>query len=83
MEKTELKRKVKELVKQSLNAEKLDKIVDKICASGAIDLLSTKNDYRLPKQIVCAISKLLYWEYQPLSDDKKQIKEIKNIYRFI
>jgi hypothetical protein len=80
MTKTDLKKRVKELIRQSLNAKRIDAMVDKICASGAIDLQSCEDNYRMPKQVVCALSKQLYYDYKPLNDDKKSRRQIENIY---
>ena len=79
----DLKRRVKELIRQSLNAKRVDEMVNKVIASGCLDVEGAQETYRLPKQIVCAISKQLYFDYQPLYDDAKQKREIKNIYRHI
>ena len=80
MKKSELKKKVKALIKQSMNAKRIDEMVDSICSSGSIDLPSAENNYRLPKKVVCAISKQLYHDFQPLGDDRNSKKEIENIF---
>jgi hypothetical protein len=81
MKKQNLKDKVYEEIKYSLNRQRFDKTCDHICASGLIDLEGAKDDYRLPKQIVCAILKQLYLDYKrPFSNDKEFIKGIENIW---
>jgi hypothetical protein len=83
MKKANLKRKVKELIRKSLNAKRVDRMVEHICNSGSVDWESAEENYRLPKQVVCAISKQLYADYTPLFDDRKSKKEIENIYRMM
>jgi len=83
MTKRELKIRVKELIAKSLSPKRINEMVDKIVLSGAIDLEKETSNYRLPKQVVCAISKQLFYDYSPLPGDKKQLREIGNIYRII
>ena len=77
MLKSDLKKRVKELIKKSLSAKNIDAMTDKIIRSGCLDIESEETTYRLPKQIVCAISKQLYADYAPMYDDKKQKKKLK------
>ena len=80
MKKSNLKKMVKELIRQSVNSKRIDKMIDGICLSGLLDLENEEETYRLPKQITCAICKQIYSDWQPLSDDRKAKKEIENIW---
>ena len=80
MKKAQLKKRVKELIKSSMNAKRIDRMVDSICSSGAIDLPSCEDNYRMPKWVACAISKQLYADYSPLADDRKSKRQIETIY---
>lgn len=80
MKKSNLKKMVKELIRQSVNSKRIDKMIDGICSSGLVDLENAEENYRLPKQITCAICKQIYSDWHPLYDDRKAKKEIENIW---
>ena len=75
-EQTELTKKVQELFQQIDYA----KIVDKLCKSGAVTQEEIKEqNWRLAKNMACAICSHIEWQYQPNSkSDKKQIKNLKH-----
>ena len=79
MTKTQLKKKIKELIKQSNKS--MIKNLDKIINSGAIDLTQYENNYILPKICICALFKEERFQYKPLSN--KARKELKNLEYFL
>ena len=81
MTRTQLRLKIGELILESNNMiwEKLEKLLK----SGAIDLDSWEDDYRLPKHIMCAMGREISFQWKPLSDDKKAKKQIDQFYNMM
>jgi paraquat-inducible protein B len=81
MTKAQLKSKVKELIKSDKDfiLNKIEKAIN----SGCMDIDGAENNYQLPKNLLSAIYRDMSRQYMPLNSDKKQHKNIDNIYRNI
>lgn len=81
MTREELTEKCKELFEQV--SEHMPKDLEKLLDSGAVDWETAENNYLLPRKIICAILMHEQWEYKPLSDSRKEKREIINYYAMI
>ena len=79
MTKKQLIKKMNELKKE--NNKFINKKVERILKSGAIDLKSWDDDFRMPKVLMTAICEDLVFQWKPL--DKELRKEVQNISSFI
>ena len=79
MTETAFRKKVFELIKQMTDKKTIDGYITKAKRSGGINIKDAEDNYKLPKNFVCAFAQELAWQYKPLSDDKGSKKEIKNI----
>jgi hypothetical protein len=75
----QLKSKIAEL--KTMSFEMMDNRVEKLLMTGAIELENWENDFRLPKIIMCALAKQLFYDFRP--HEKKLREEISNIGMFI
>lgn len=75
----QLRKKVKELQRENNKATL--KRVEKIITSGAIDLDSWEDDFRLPKICMSAICKEMSNQWMPFGDSDK--KEVENLGHFL
>lgn len=72
-------------VKECLKADKalIEKKIEKAIVSGCMDIEGAEDNYILPKQLLSAIYREMSRQYEPLSRDRKQLREIDNIYTFL
>ena len=75
-----IRKRVKELIKKTLNSKDLDKMINSMLTSGSIDLDEYNPDsggWRIPRNMTCAISKELWKDHQPIkTSDKKEIESL-------
>jgi hypothetical protein len=75
MTKESCKNKAKELINSF--AQRLEKEVEYLMNSGAIDFEKYEEDYQLPRIFVAAASKTISGDYQPFSrEDKEEVKNL-------
>ena len=79
MTKTQFRKKMNELKRQ--NTEYINGRIEKALNSGAVDLSSYEDDFRLPKTVMCAICYDLAYNWEPF--DKALKKEVKNLRCFL
>jgi hypothetical protein len=79
MTKTQLRKKFNELKKE--NTKWINDNFEKVLKSGALDLDSYDNDFRLPKVIMCAMLQRLSDQWAPF--DKQLKKDVANLKYFI
>ena len=80
MTKTQFRKKFNELKKTS--NKRMTELAEKALASGAINLESWEDDYRLPKVVMTAVCSSLEWDWSPTSN-KELEAEVKNLKCFI
>lgn len=78
MTQKQLIKKVKTLIKSDKIF--INKLIDKAILSGCMDIENAENNFILPKNLLSAIYKQMSHEYSPLSGDKKNKKEVENIF---
>lgn len=77
MTKTQLKRKVKELIKE--NNKMIEEKLEKLLKSGAINLPDYEDNYVLPKIFMCAIGKEMQFQWKPYNqEDRKTVENVSN-----
>ena len=74
-----IKRKIKYCIEKSLNAKEVNRMVDKIIASGVVNLESADDNWILPKNITCAIARQFYADWAP-QKGKRDGKRGKNVH---
>lgn len=79
MTEKQLKSRVRELIHQSLNNLRLDKMVDSIAEHNKKAISMAEGD-NLPTKIVCAIAKQLAFDYHPLSPEMQTKRKIQRLY---
>lgn len=85
MTKKNFKKKVKELLRQSLHSARVDKMVESILRENP-DLIKDEeaDSYRVSKKVVCAIAMQVQQDCRPLAEDRaKTSKEVLHIYNSI
>lgn len=58
----------------------LEKSLDKLLNSGAIDFDNEDDNYRLPKEIMCALAKEIDWMYKDPNPKRGYKKKIDNFF---
>ena len=81
MTKESLKQRVNELLET--DGPFIQKLIDKAINSGAMDVENAEDNFKLPKNLLCAIYNEMSNQYAPLPKDKKSIKEVNNISVFL
>jgi hypothetical protein len=76
--KTKVKKKTKELIKEL--KPHLEKCVENLLNSGAIDFKEEEDNYSLPKDIMCALAHEIEWLYRQPYPKKGYKKRIRNFY---
>lgn len=74
------KNRVEELISNPEFRRFLDKEVERLFKSGALDTESADDDFRLPRLILCVALENLSRKYSPLSPDGKRI--VQNLRHF-
>lgn len=76
MEKAEFKKQVKNLIKTADVDYMIDKSIDKLMNSGAIDLSSlNKDDFSTAKAVLSVIYENLSYNFQPLTPEGKKERD--------
>jgi len=81
MTKTQLRKKYKSMLRDVHKG--LNKSLEKAIRSGAIDIKSAEDNYRLPKNILCAALREEERKYSPPRPNRAQKIVINNIYKMI
>lgn len=76
--KSKVKKRTKELLKDL--KPHLEKCLDKLLNSGAIDFEKEEDNYALPKEIMCALAKEINWMYENPNPKRGYKQKIKNFY---
>ena len=79
MTKSQLRKKVNELISQSAKAQRDN--IDKVLKSGAVNLSDFEDNYLLPKIVISALLTEEIHQYKPFSNQKTHLKAVNNIYR--
>ena len=76
--KAKVKKRTKELLKDL--KPHLEKCLERLLDSGAINFEKEEDNYALPKDIMCALAKEIVWQYQQPNPKKGYKKRIENFY---
>lgn len=76
--KSKVRKKTKELLKDL--KPHLEKCIENLLNSGAIDFEKEEDNYGLPKDIMCALAKEIEWLYRQPYPTRGYKQKIKNFY---
>jgi len=81
MTKRQLRKKFNEVIRE--NNKMIKEKFERLLKSGAIDLDSWQDDFRLPKLIMCAMGKETQHQWKPLYDHCRMMREVNNFYNMM
>jgi len=72
-------------IKDCMKTDKafIEKLIDKAIASKCMDIDGAENNYLLAKNVLTAVYREMSRQYMPMNGDRKQNKNVENIFRHL